>query len=179
MTRSISPSMAPVLERLELERPEVVTTAVLSEILLEAGLATPARVVAARLRESGWFLATGQRGAWEFVPAEAAGPYSRHDPVMPLKAFLAAHPKVSVALTFQAGVWAHGLADRVPGCLEVAVPDGSVSRRLPVSLAPFAFAAELAAVKLRGVPVLTVESIFTHMAARPDAVRSWASAFEW
>jgi hypothetical protein len=171
--------MAPVLERLELDRPEVVTTASLAALLDEAHLATPTRVVASRLRESGWLLATSQRGVWEFVPAEVAGPYSRHDPVMPLKAFLVAHPSDSAALTFQAAAWAHGLADRVPARLEVAVPSGLVSRRLPNALAPSVFVPALPTVGLRGVPTLRVESILAHMAAKPNHVRSWTSAAEW
>jgi hypothetical protein len=34
----------------------------------EAGLRTPAKVVAARLRATGWLLATAQRGVYEFAP---------------------------------------------------------------------------------------------------------------
>jgi predicted transcriptional regulator of viral defense system len=172
-------TMAPVLERLELERPETVTTAGLAAILDDAGVATSARVVASRLRENGWLLATGQRGVWEFVPAEAAGAYSRHDPVMPLKSYLAAHPADLVALTFQAGAWAHGLADRVPSRPEVAVHDGNMSRRVPDTLAATVFRPVLPLLEARGVPVLGAESILAHMAARPRDVRSWTSAAEW
>jgi len=93
--------MARVLERLELDRPEIVTTADLDAILADLGITTPTRVAAARLRAAGWLLATGQRGAWEFAPAELAGPYSRHDPVTPLKSFMAGHTNVACALTFQ------------------------------------------------------------------------------
>jgi predicted transcriptional regulator of viral defense system len=171
--------MAPVLERLELDRPDLVTTADLAAILDQVQVATPARIVAARLRKSGWLLATGQRGVWEFAPAEAAGPYSRHDPVMPLRSFLVAHPGQRVALTFQAGAWAHGLADRLPARLEVAVPDGAVSRRLPDSLSASVFEPVLPTTEVREVPVLPVESILVHMAVRPTDVRSWASAVEW
>lgn len=179
MTRSISPSMAPVLERLELDRPEVVTTAGLAAILADVGVATPTRVVAARLRGSGWLLTTGQRGVWEFVPAESAGVFSRGDPVMPLKSFLAAHPDSGCALTFQAGAWAHGLADRTPSRLEIAVPGGAQARRLPDVLQSSVFAPVLPTLEIRGVPVLRPVSILVHMTTRPSDVRSWASAGEW
>ena len=69
MTRTISTSMAGVLEKLELERPIIVTSEQLSTILKEEGIRTPARIVAARLREKGWLLPTQSSGAWEFVPA--------------------------------------------------------------------------------------------------------------
>jgi hypothetical protein len=171
--------MASVLERLELDRPEVVTTTALAAILDQTNVATPTRVVADRLRKSGWLLATGQRGVWEFIPAETAGTYSRRDPVMPLKAYLAAHPGSRVALTFQAGAWAHGLADRIPSRLEVALPTGAVSRRLPESLAAAPFTAVLPETESHGVPALAAESILVHMTLRPNAVRSWDSALEW
>jgi hypothetical protein len=116
---------------------------------------------------------------WEFVPAEAAGPYSRHDPVMPLKSYLAAHPADRIALTLQAGAWAHGLANRVPSNPEVAVAAGTVLRRLPATLAPSVFNPALPTTEARGVPVLAAESILVHMAVRPTDVRSWASAVEW
>jgi len=179
VTRSISPGMAPVLEQLELNRADVVTTANLGRLLADAGVATPARVVAARLRATGWLLPTGQRGAWEFAPADRAGPYSAHDPVTPLKAFLAAHPSSQAGLTFQAAAWAHGLADRAPARPEVAVPDGRTAGRLPAALAGHVFSPVRPPHELRGVPVLTAASVLAHMAAAPRAVRSWAAARAW
>jgi predicted transcriptional regulator of viral defense system len=171
--------MAPVLERMELDRPQLVTTAALATMLVDAGIKTPARVVAARLRGRGWLLPTGQRGVWEFAPAELAGPYSQGDPLVAVKSFLAGHREASCALAFQAAAWAHGLADRVPVRLEVAVPTGAVSRRLPGSLAGSVFVPALPTATIREVPVLASESALAHMAAKPADVRSWASAREW
>jgi len=179
VTRSISPSMAPVLARLELDRPGVVTTGGLSALLDEFGIATPSRIVAARLREAGWLLPTGQRGVWEFVPAAQAGAISSSDPTLAFKAFLSAHPNSDCALTFQAAAWAHGMADRVPSRLEVATPTGALARRLPRSLMPSAFRPVLPTTVLRGVPVLLVESVLVHLAAKPSDLRSWTSAAEW
>ena len=179
MTRSISSTMAPVLERLELDRPAVVTSAGLASLLAEFGITTPVRVVAARLRTSGWLLATGQRGVWEYAPADRAGAFSAHDPVLPFQAFLAVDGGQGCALTFQAAAWARGLADRVPARLEVAVPNGRTSRRLPGSLEPSVFRPALTPGRLRGVPVLQPDSVLVHMAAKPTDVRSWTSAEEW
>lgn len=179
VTRPIPPSLAGVLERLELEQPVLVTTADLARLVGEEGVATPVRVVAARLRERGWLLPTSRRGVWEFVPAAVAGPYSRNDPVTPLRAFLAQNPQARCGLTFQAAAWAHGVADRVPARLEVAAADGSLARRLPAVLAVTVFAPRLGYELAKDVPVLTLDSVLVHMTSRPAAVRSWASAREW
>jgi len=179
MTRSISPKMARVLERLELDRPTLITTEYLANILADEKIGTGVRVVAARLREQGWLLATSQRGVWEFVPAEMAGPYSRNDPAMPLQAFLIQYPASGCALTFQAGAWALGLADRVPLTLEIAVPDSKTTQKLPDSLMPSVFEPVLPTVLINEIPVLAAESILINMAAKPSDLRSWASATEW
>lgn len=103
MTRPISPSLAGVLERLELDQPELVTGDDLARLMDEVGLRTPMKVVASQLRNAGWLLATGRRGVWEFAPASMAGPHSRHDPVTPLRAFLSQRPSAPCALTFSGG----------------------------------------------------------------------------
>lgn len=179
MTRTIPPTMGGILEELELEQPALVTSAYLSGLVEQQGLRTPAKVVAARLRERGWLLPTGRRGVWEFAPAAVAGAYSRNDPVTPLRAFLSQRPRARCALTFQAAAWAHGAADRVPAHLEVAAATSELARQLPTSLAASVFDAHLEYRILRTVPVLAVESVIVHLAARPAAVRSWTSALEW
>ena len=179
MTRPIAPSLAKVLERLELDQPELVTSTDLARLVEEAGLGTPAKVVAARLRDAGWLLATARRGVWEFAPASAAGPYSRRDPVTPLRALLLQRPSAQCALTFQAAAWAHGFADRAPVRLEVAAADRELARQLPDVLAASVFAPHLEYVQRRGVPTLQLESVLVHMVSRPGAVRSWESAREW
>lgn len=171
--------MAGILEQLELEQPTLVTSDYLTGVVEQQGLRTPAKVVAARLRERGWLLPTGRRGVWEFAPASFAGAYSRNDPVTPLRAFLAQNPQARCALTFQAAAWAHGIADRAPVRLEVAAATSELVRRLPAALAGTVFAPRLSFQALHDVPVLAPESVIVHMAARPTAVRSWTSAVEW
>ncbi|MFJ2369163.1 type IV toxin-antitoxin system AbiEi family antitoxin [Microbacterium sp. NPDC087665] len=170
--------MSGILEELELEQPVVVTTDRLSQLAREYGVRTPPKILASRLRERGWLLPTGHAGVWEFAPAAVAGPHSRNDPVTPLRAFLADRPDARCGLTFQAGAWAHGAADRVPSHLEVAA-SADIVRQLPSAVAGSVFEPRLDYQILRAVPVLAPESIVVHMAARPAAVRSWSSALEW
>jgi hypothetical protein len=167
------------LERLELERPELVTTRYLAALLDELNVGTVPRVFAARLRAKGWLLATAQRGVWEFAPAAVAGPYSTNDPLLPLKSFLARRPDALCGLTLQASAWAHGLADRVPIRPEVAAAEVLTAKRLPAAVAGSVFTPALDYVLIRGVPVLGYESVLVHMCTRPAVVRSWTSAQEW
>lgn len=179
MTRTIPPSMGGVLEELELEQPELVTSEYLARVVRQKGLRTPAKVVAARLRARGWLLPTGRRGVWEFAPAALAGAHSRNDPVTPLRAFLLERPGARCALTFQAAAWAQGVADRAPARLEVAAATNALAHQLPTALAGTVFNPRLDYQQLRSVPVLAIESVIVHIAARPGAVRSWTSALEW
>ena len=178
LTRSIPPSLAPVLEQLELEDAHIVTTERLAGLLERAGVRTEPRTVAARLRKRGWLLATDQRGVWEFAPAALAGPHSRVGPTRLLQAALA-HSDVRCALTFQAAAWALGLADRVPSRLEVAAATRADSRRLPAGLDVSVFEFRLTTLAAKGVPTLRPASVLVHMTSAPNRVRSWASALEW
>lgn len=179
MTRSISPSLAPVVEQLELEDARLVTIEHLDAILREAGVRTAPRTVAGRLRERGWLLEAGKRGVWEFAPGSLAGPHSRSGPTRPVQAALLKHDDIQCALTFQAAAWAMGAADRVPSRLEVAASSPKDAGRLPSGLLVSVFAPNLEPNVLKGVPVLREASVLVHMAASPKHVRSWTSAVEW
>lgn len=178
MTRSIPPSLAPVLAELELAGADLVTSAQLEGLLRAAGVRTQTHIAAARLRELGWLLPTGQRGVWEFAPAAVAGPYSRGGHTRLLRSVLA-KAEVACGLTFQAAAWAHGLADRAPVRVEVAAATAQDARRLPSKLDVSVFAPRLGYVPAKGVPTLRPASILAHMATSPAHVRSWVSALEW
>ena len=178
MTRTIPASLAPVLEQLELEQADLVTMSRLDELVRSAGVGTQTRTVAARLRERGWLLPTGQRGVWEFAPAAVAGAYSRGGPTRLLRAALA-RTDVTCGLTFQAAAWALGLADRAPVRVEVAAADDRSAAQLPAALDVSVFMPGLPYGTAKGVPVLRPASVLIHMAATPARVRSWASALEW
>ena len=179
MARTLPPGLAPVVEELELERPELVTTAVLAEIVARQNLRTPVRVVASRLRSRGWLLATGERGVWEFAPAAHAGPIGRGEVTLPLQAAVRRRPDLKCGLTLQSAAWAHGLADRAPARLEIAAFDPVAARVLKTAGRVNTFRPVLPTVTLKNVPVLAVDSVLVHMATHPDDVRSWASASEW
>lgn len=178
MTRTIPASLAPLLEQLELEQADLVTTFRLDQLVRSQGLGTPTRVVAARLRERGWLLPTGQRGVWEFAPAAVAGANSRGGPTTLLRAALARR-SVECGLTFQAAAWVLGVADRAPARTEVAAADKHTAALLPNGLDVSVFAPRLGYRTAKDVPVLPPASVLTHMAAAPTHVRSWASALEW
>lgn len=179
MPRTISRGLSGLLEELELEQPTLVTLDQLAVLVQRHELRTPPRIVAARLRDEGWLLTTGRQGVYEFAPAAVAGAYSRNDPLTSLRAFLLRRPGVRCGLTLQSAAWAHGLADRVPSRPEVAAATSELARQLPDQLAASVFDPHLDYETLRGVPVLPLASVAVHMAARPAAVRSWASALEW
>lgn len=178
LTRSIPPSLAPVIERLELEDAGLVTTDHLASILDELEVRTAPRTVATRLRDRGWLLATGKRGVWEFAPGSLAGAHSRSGPTRLLRAAIA-RGDVTCALTFQAAAWATAAADRVPSRLEIAAATAGDARRLPEGLDVSVFAPNVDPVTAKGVPVLRPASVLAHMATAPGRVRSWSSAQEW
>jgi predicted transcriptional regulator of viral defense system len=178
MTRTISPALAPVLEQLELHAEDLVTTERLDELVQAAGIGTSTRLVAARLRERGWLLNTGERGVWEFAPAAAAGPHSRGGPTRLFRSFLA-HSNVVCGLTFQVAAWALNAANRAPVRPEIAVANRGDLRRVPKGLDASVFNPQLPYVTAKGAPTLQPASILVHMAESPNRVRSWVSAQEW
>lgn len=178
MTRSIPPALAPVVEELELTGADLVTASQLDEIVRAAEIGTKTYTVAARLRERGWLLPTGQRGVWEFAPGAVAGPHSKGGHTLLLRSALA-RAEIACGLTFQAAAWANGLADRAPARVEVAAATARDARRLPDGLDVSVFTPKLGYVTAKGVPVLRPDSILVHMATSPSRVRSWASATEW
>ncbi|MEG2531329.1 MAG: type IV toxin-antitoxin system AbiEi family antitoxin [Raoultibacter sp.] len=178
MARDIPSWLSGVLEQLELERPELVSVANIDSVGSRVGIKVPGRVIASRLKERGWLLDTPQRGVWEFVPAEMAGPYSSADPLIPLKAFLLVNPTIEYALASQSAAWAHGLADRMPARLEVSFP-AAPKVKVPSEIWRSIYCPNLPLARAKGVFVLAPESIAVHMAQRPSAVRSWNSVPEW
>lgn len=164
------------MAELELDAPEVVTMADLSELVERTGIGTEPRLVAARLRERGWLLPTGTRGVWEFAPAAHAGPIGHGDLYLPLRTALAARPALDAAVCLVSAMRAHGLAERAPDRLEVSVPSGtSVPEGLRRRARVIMFEAQLPPQVLRGVPVHVPATILAHVAARPTDVRGWGT----
>jgi predicted transcriptional regulator of viral defense system len=175
-TRSIPPSLSPILTDLELEAPQVVTLAELAGLVERAGIGTEPRVVADRLRKLGWLLPTATAGVWEFAPAAHAGPIGHGDQFVELRAALAARPSLGAAVCLTSALAAHRLTDRAPDRLEVAVPTGgSIPQGLRRAARVVVFDAHLAPEQSLGVPVHRPATVLVHLAARPADVRGWGA----
>jgi len=175
--RSLSRQLAPIVTELELRQPVLVSLQELAVLAEEAGLRTPAKVIAARLRATGWLLATGQRGVYEFAPGAHAGPYGHGDPFIELRAALSAGHHLAVAL--QSALWLHGLAERAPDRHELAAPPGAaVPASLKRGMRVVRFSARLPMVGIDRLPVHRTSTILVHIAARPGDVRGWTAFAE-
>ena len=181
--RTLPRGLAAVVETLELDQVRLITAIELERLRCQLGVATPAKVLAARLREHGWLLKTPRRGVYEFAPGAHAGALSRGDATLSLQSALAARPDMAAGLTMQSAAWARGDADRLPQRLEIAAATPAAARSLARVLGDDArvtvFTPQLPWEHRRGAPTLSAESLVVHMAARPRDVRSWTSALEW
>jgi predicted transcriptional regulator of viral defense system len=180
MTRSLPGWLAPVVEQLELDQPSTVTVEELRAILDSLEISTSANVVAQRLRERGWLLSTGVRGVYEFAPAAHAGPVGRGDPFGLVHAVLASKSDSSIVVALGSAAWAHGLADRTPEMLEVALASTErASLAVRRAARPVTFDARLSPEVRKGVPVQSIATMLVHMATKPRDVRAWGSVVEW
>ena len=176
LTRSIPPSLSPILAELELEAAQVVGIADLAQLVDRAGIATQPKVVADRLRKLGWLLPTGTPGVWEFAPAAHAGPIGHADPFLELRASLAARPSFEAAICLTSALAVHRLLDRSPDRLEVAVKDrASTPRALRRTARVVVFDPRLEPEQTHGVPVHQLATVLVHLAARPADVRGWGA----
>lgn len=176
--RTLSRGLAQLVAGLELRQPTLVSLDDLARLADEAGLRTPAKVLARRLRETGWLLPTGQRGVYEFAPGSHAGPYGHGDPFVELRAaMLLGQQEATVALV--SALWLHGLADRAPDQHEVAVRSNAVvPESIKRHLRVVRFSARLQPAVVEGLPVHQPATILTHLATKPGDVRSWSTFAE-
>lgn len=180
MTRTVPATLAPIVERLELDQPVIVTLDEIRELTREFGIRTAPALVAHRLQTRGWLLKTGLSGAWEFAPGAHAGPHSRGGPLLPIQAALALEPNLPVSVALNSAAWVHGLADRAPAKVQVSVKSGvRVPAGLLRNVRVLRFDARLEPLKRKGVHVQRFESLLVHMAARPSQVKPWADVVEW
>jgi predicted transcriptional regulator of viral defense system len=176
VTRTIPRSLGPILGELELDAPQVVTLAELAALVTRTGVGTEPRVVADRLRKLGWLLPTQTAGVWEFAPAAHAGPIGHGDPYLELRAALANHPLLDAAVCLTSALLAHGLTDRAPDRLEVAVKTrASIPEGLRRATRVVVFDSNLAPERTSGVPVQRPGTVLVHVAARPADVRGWGA----
>lgn len=179
MTRSIPPSLAPVLEHLELERPSLVSVEEIGQIAARHGVRTPGKIIAHRLAQRGWLLPTEVRGVWEFAPAERAGPISDPDPLTTLRAARAVHPELRAALALGSALWLLDMAERNPDPHEVSVhPKSAVPSALRRAYRVVRHAANLEPSTIKKVPVHQPATVLVHLAHHPGDARSWSEILE-
>lgn len=173
--RSISPSLAPIVEQLELERPTVVTVDEIEQLAEQAGVGSPGAVIAHRLSERGWLSSTEVRGVWEFIPGERAGAIASGDRLITLRAVLKAHD-VEVALALGSALWMLDVSERAPDQHEVAVPDDDyVPAALKRSYRVVKYSAHLPPTEVTDVSVHSPGTVLVHLAHRPTHVKSWTN----
>lgn len=177
-TRSLSASLARVVALLELDQPIVVTMPDLARLVREAGVKTAPKVVADRLRRTGWLLPTALSGVWEFAPGAHAGPIGHGDTFITVRAATAAHPELRLAVAGTAAMWAQHFLDRAPERVAVAIAGRD---HIPVELARAVavsrFTANLPALDIGAVPVQRPATVLVHAATHPYDM-SWGSAVD-
>ncbi len=177
--RTVPPTLAPVLELLELEQPRVVTTAQIGDLAQQAGVGWPVDVVVRRLRERGWLLPLATKGVWEFAPAARAGAIGSGDPLIELRAVLARDPDAPYAVAAESAAYMLGLSARrpEPECAS-APPDA----RSPKSLSAMRLVRWKPSTPLlgrEGLPVWAPVTLIAFMATRPAAYHDWPNAGDW
>ena len=177
--RSVPAKLAPLVEELELRQPKVVTKALLSQIIEDAGLTLSPGDVAHRLQQQGWLLSLRTRDAWEFAPASRAGRIGSGDPLIELRATLMHRPDLPVAIAYESAAWLHGFHRRPPEKEVIALP----SRVLPPpALREFRITrcwGRLGPLWLDELPTWRIETLLVLMGERPSAYRAWPTVLEW
>jgi hypothetical protein len=177
--RDISATLAPLLQTMELEQPQVVATSQLRAWAQDAGVTWPVDVVVRRLRERGWLLDLKTRGVWEFAPAARAGAFGAGDPLVELRATLTRDPDAPFAVAAESAAYLLGFASRRPAREVVGTPPGI---RVPPALRGYRvarWAASTPTTERSGLPVWTTTTLLASMAAMPATFADWPNVGEW
>jgi predicted transcriptional regulator of viral defense system len=173
--RFLSRGVGQLVAELELRQPTLVTLAELAALAVDAGVKTPPKVLAARLRAAGWLLQTAQRGVYEFAPGAHAGPYGHGDPFIDLRAARIAEGVPGV-VALQSALWLHGMADRTPNRHEVAIPVGArAPEAIRRGMRVVRFDHHLIPADIEELAVHRPATILTHLATKPGDVRGWGA----
>lgn len=177
--RRIPRGLAPIVEDLELNQPQIVSLSHLEELREQAHAGSSAQDIAKRLVEHGWLLPLRARGMYEFAPAARAGRYSAGDPFAELRATIARRPDLPVAVAHESAAWLHSLSPRLPVRNVLALPPNV---DVPRALSEFRIVRTHAAnnpVEINKLPVWGIETLLTMMADRPSSFRDWPNARGW
>lgn len=177
--RDVTRALAPLLQKLELEQPRVVTKAELKSFSTLAGVDWPVEVVVRRLREAGWLLDLKTRGVWEFAPAARAGAFGSGDPFVELRATLARDGGSSFAVAAESVAYLLGLASRRPDREVIGAPAGVRTPQALGDLRVVHWTPRTKFVVKDGLPVWSVTTLLAFMASKPGGYRDWPNVGEW
>jgi hypothetical protein len=179
MTRKITPSLAAIVEELELEKARLVTRQHLGTLRAKNDTKPALPHLVRDLKAQGWIASTGVRGVYEFVPGSRAGRYPSGDPLQPLRAALADSDTLKAAVALGSAVAMLNIADRGPDRPEVAVaPRSKPPRGLVQRMRVVRYEWRLPTTLIDGLPVHQPATILVHIAHRPTQVRSWGAVLE-
>jgi len=177
--RDITPTLAPLLQLLELEQPRVVSTTDIADYAAQVGLQWPTPLIVRRIRERGWLLDLTTQGVWEFAPASRAGAFGAGDPFVELRATLKRDPAAPYAVAAESAAYQLGLSSRRPERDVIGAPPGA---RLPRALEAFRLVKWSPSVPLvpwDGLPIWSVETLIGFMASKPSGYQDWQNVGEW
>ncbi|MFV2045647.1 MAG: type IV toxin-antitoxin system AbiEi family antitoxin [Anaerolineales bacterium] len=178
--RTISDTLAPIVEHLELKGDRIVLLNDLRNLRPGIPDAT-VRWTVHELVERGWLEPLAVKGAYEFIPGSAAGAYQSGDPWLNLKAALRLQPKLKAHVGLASAAWIHGYRERVPArhtIVAARVPKPPPSLSSVYIIIKTNQGKVFGAEQKRGLPVATIERIFVEVAWRPDLVEI-RSDIEW
>lgn len=181
MARTIPPSLAPVIEQLELDAPAVVTIENLATLVGRGRGTADVRQLAYELQREGWLGRLRTRNAWEFLPGSRAGAFSSADRLIEFRAKLAVDPSWSGVLAMESSASLFGLAQHLPVKEVMALPDGA---KLPKAFVREWRCVHLdlgptASTTLNGLPTWTVDALLVGIAARPSGYHDVAGLAQW
>jgi hypothetical protein len=178
-TRTITRSLAPLLQSLELEQPRVLTRGDLERLARGSGVAWPVPSIVQRLREQGWLLDLRTRGAWEYAPAARAGAYGSGDPFIELRATLRRDPGSAFAVAADSAAYLLGHSSRRPARDVVALSPGTTA---PPALRRYRLVRWRPATGMTlrdDLPVWPATTLVAFMGTRPALFRDWPNVGEW
>lgn len=177
--RTVPPSVAAVLESLELDQPRVVTTENIDTARMNALSRATTAYIIKQLTKSGWLLPLRTRGVWEFAPAARAGRYSAGDPYIELRGTLRKRPLTPVVLAAESAAWLQRLSGRTPRKEVLSAEPGF---RISPALNGYRIVRRrrvLDPVLLDELPVWRVSTLIVAMSSRPSAYRDWPNVADW
>lgn len=181
VARTIPPSLASVVEQLELDGASIVTVADLARISGPNPSDDAARQVAYELQRAGWLGRLRTKNAWEFLPGARGGPIGSEDRLVEFRARRATDPGWGGVLAMESAATLHGLAQRLPAQEVVALPHGETFpkalsgdwRYVRLDLGPNG------ATLVNELPTWTVDALIVGVATRPSGYRDVAGLGQW